>query len=105
MIKKFTKSRSLIKTYTHKLWGCSCDEADRGSPAGPVVAAGVILPKSLDNKNLDDSKKLSANQRTQLRNIIKKEALDYTVAFVTVKTIDQINILQSTFQFMYVSIR
>ena len=77
------------------------DEAGRGSIAGPVTASAVILPKDFNNKYLDDSKKLSERKRLDLKTIIEKEAIDYSVFFISAKIIDKINILQSTFKAMH----
>jgi ribonuclease HII len=77
------------------------DEAGRGCIAGPVTASAVILPKSFNNKYLDDSKKLSEKKRLELKIIIEKEAVDYSVFFINAKIIDKINILNSTFKAMH----
>lgn len=73
------------------------DEAGRGSLAGPVCAAAVILPPNLVIDGLDDSKKLSEARREALYDIICAEALCYGVALVDEQTIDRVNILQATF--------
>jgi ribonuclease HII len=73
------------------------DEAGRGTLAGPVTAAAVILPRGLVIPGLNDSKQLSADEREFLFEIIKKEAVSYTVKSVDNKIIDRINILQATF--------
>ena len=78
-----------------------CDEAGRGCLAGPVVAAAVILPPDFISSTLNDSKQLSEKKRVLLRNEIEREALSYAVAFVDSPTIDQINILQSSFLAMH----
>ena len=77
------------------------DEAGRGCIAGPVTASAVILPKGFNNKYLDDSKKLSEKKRLELKIIIEKEAVDYSVFFINAKIIDKINILNSTFKAMH----
>ena len=77
------------------------DEAGRGCIAGPVTASAVILPKGFNNKYLNDSKKLSEKKRLDLKAIIEKEAIDYSVFFINSKIIDKINILQSTFKAMH----
>ena len=77
------------------------DEAGRGCIAGPVTASAVILPQGFNNKHLDDSKKLSEKKRLYLKTIIEREAIDYSVFFINVKTIDKINILNSTFKAMH----
>lgn len=73
------------------------DEAGRGPLAGPVCAAAVILPPSIDIPGLNDSKKLSDKQRRALMPVIKENALAYGIAFATETEIDEINILQATF--------
>ena len=80
------------------------DEAGRGSLAGPVTAAAVILGKKFENKNLNDSKKLSQSKRLELKKFIEKNALAYSVAFVSSYQIDKNNILNSTFEAMHKSI-
>ena len=80
------------------------DEAGRGSLAGPVTAAAVILGKNLRNKDLNDSKKLSPKKRLELKKYIEKNALAYSVAFVSSYEIDKNNILNSTFIAMHKSI-
>jgi ribonuclease HII len=76
---------------------CGCDEAGRGCLSGPVVAAAVILPPDFQNAILNDSKQLTDKQRRLLRPIIEKEAIAYSVAFVSNEEIDKINILQASF--------
>ena len=80
------------------------DEAGRGSLAGPVTAAAVILEKDFKNKDLNDSKKLSAKKRLELKKYIEKNALAYSVAFVNSSYIDKNNILNSTFKAMHMSL-
>ena len=77
------------------------DEAGRGCFAGPVVAAAVILPKNFFHPLLDDSKKMTAGNREYLKEIIEKNAVAYSVAFVDNDIIDQINILQATYKAMH----
>lgn len=79
---------------------CGVDEAGRGPLAGPVCAAAVILPFGLDIEGLNDSKKLTDKKRRDLFDIIKKEAIAYGIALVDEKRIDEINILQATFEAM-----
>jgi ribonuclease HII len=78
-----------------------CDEAGRGCLAGPVYAASVILPPDFSNSLLNDSKQLSEKKRYQLREIIIKEAISYSVAFASAEEIDQMNILQASFLAMH----
>jgi len=79
------------------------DEAGRGPLAGPVAAACVILPKGYELDGLNDSKKLTANQREKLEPEIKKAAIDWSVAFCPPQLIDRINILEATKMAMIIS--
>ena len=76
---------------------CGVDEAGRGSLAGPVCAAAVILPPNAEIPGLNDSKKLTDKKRRELYPIIKEQAIAYGIAFADEKEIDEINILQATF--------
>lgn len=76
---------------------CGVDEAGRGPLAGPVCAAAVILPPDCIIEGLNDSKKLSEKKREALFDVIKNEALAYSIAMASEKEIDEINILQATF--------
>lgn len=78
-----------------------CDEAGRGCLAGPVVAAAVILPPTFQNELLNDSKQLTDKKRNALRTIIEKEALAWAVAFVDNREIEEINILNASFEAMH----
>jgi len=78
-----------------------CDEAGRGALAGPVFAAAVIFHNTFTHPYLNDSKKLTAKLRYELRYIIEKEAMAYAVASVDHHTIDQINILNASFLAMH----
>ena len=75
---------------------CDVDEAGRGPLAGPVCAAAVIMPEGLIIESVNDSKKLTAKKREKLFDIIKNEAICYSVAFVSASEIDEINILNAT---------
>ena len=77
------------------------DEAGRGCYAGPVVAAAVILDPSFSHPLLNDSKKLSAENRSMLRKVIEDSALAYAIEQATVEEIDSINILQATYLAMH----
>jgi len=71
------------------------DEAGRGPLAGPVAAGCVILPEGCFIERLNDSKKLSAQVRDKLFDIIRKEAVSYGIGMVSVEEIDEINILNA----------
>ncbi len=81
-----------------------CDEAGRGSLAGPVVAAAVILPKSFSLPLLNDSKKLNARIREELAPVIKSKAVSWAVAFIDNHEIDRINILNASIKAMHQAI-
>lgn len=76
---------------------CGVDEAGRGPLAGPVCAAAVILPFGCTIEGLDDSKKLTEKKREKLFDVIREQALAYSIALVDHQTIDEINILEATF--------
>ena len=77
------------------------DEAGRGPLAGPVVAGAVILPKDCTILYLNDSKKLSAAKRDLLYDEIKNKAVAYGIGMASPERIDEINILQATFEAMH----
>ncbi len=75
---------------------CGVDEAGRGTLAGPVVAASVILPPFFYHPEIKDSKCLSTSKRQQLYEVIVENALTYGFGFVNHRIIDKVNILQAT---------
>ena len=79
---------------------CGIDEARRGPLAGPVVAGAVILPKDCEILFLNDSKKLSEKKREALFLEIQEKAVTWSVGIVGPEVIDEINILQATYQAM-----
>ena len=79
---------------------CGIDEAGRGPLAGPVCAAAVILPKDEPILYVNDSKQLSAKKRDELYDVICEKAVSYGVSLVSEKVIDEINILQATYEAM-----
>lgn len=83
-----------LKNFLHEeLIEAGCDEAGRGPLAGPVFAAAVILPKDFYHPLLDDSKKMTAAHRDEVRKIIEKEAIAWAVEEVSPEEIDELNIL------------
>ena len=76
---------------------CGVDEAGRGPLAGPVYAAAVILPPDCVIEGLNDSKKLSEKKREALFDVIRTQALSYSIASASEAEIDEYNILQATF--------
>ena len=76
------------------------DEAGRGPLAGSLFAAAVILPPGFGHPLLDDSKKMSERNRFLLREVIEKEAVSWAVAEISPARIDQVNILNATYEAM-----
>jgi len=94
-----------LRRYFHKnLVEAGCDEAGRGCLAGPVFAAAVVLPKNFKHKKLNDSKKMTAEDREELRLIIEDKAIAFAVAKVSNLQIDRINILKASFLAMHKAI-
>jgi ribonuclease HII len=91
----------LMNNFSDSIFEAGVDEAGRGSLAGPVTAAAVILPKNYKNKYLDDSKRLSEKKRIELKYIIENDSIDFAVCSITPAVIDKINILNSTFRAMH----
>jgi ribonuclease HII len=77
------------------------DEVGRGCLAGPVVAAAVILPNDFDFEIVKDSKQLSEKKRIEAVKIIRENALYWSVYSVNSKRVDEINILQATYEAMH----
>jgi ribonuclease HII len=79
---------------------CGIDEVGRGPLAGPVVAGAVILPKDCDILYINDSKKLSEKRREELYDIIMEKAVAVGIGYSSHIRIDEINILQATYEAM-----
>ncbi|MDD6638729.1 MAG: ribonuclease HII [Lachnospiraceae bacterium] len=88
------------KEYDKYSYICGIDEVGRGPLAGPVVAGAVILPKDCDILYINDSKKLSAAKREELYDIIMEKAVAVGIGMVGPDRIDEINILQATYEAM-----
>ena len=104
---KLEKERARIETmkvyekeYESHGWICGIDEVGRGPLCGPVVASAVILPKDCQILYLNDSKKLSEKKRDELYDIIMEEAIAVGVGMASPQRIDEINILQATYEAM-----
>jgi ribonuclease HII len=91
---------SYEREYSDYQMVCGIDEAGRGPWVGPVVAGAVILPKDCDILYINDSKKLSESKREELYEVIKEKAVAWAVGIVSEKRIDEINILQATYEAM-----
>lgn len=79
---------------------CGIDEVGRGPLAGPVVACAVILPEDEEILYLNDSKQLSAKKRDELYDVICEKAVSIGIGIVGPERIDEINILQATYEAM-----
>ena len=89
--KRMYEMFSYEREYSDYEYICGIDEVGRGPFAGPVVACAVILPKDCDILYLNDSKKLTE---------IKEKAVSYGIGIVSEKVIDEINILNATYEAM-----
>lgn len=97
-LERLTKLKEIEKDLYSKGFKniCGIDEAGRGPLAGPVVVAGVIMPKDSMIEGINDSKKVSEKKREKLYDLIIKEAISYSVAIIGQDIIDEINILNAT---------
>lgn len=84
----------------YDLLEAGCDEAGRGCLAGAVFAAAVILPPDFHDPLLNDSKQMSERNRDRLRTVIEREAIAWAVEAVPPARIDEINILNASFEAM-----
>jgi ribonuclease HII len=93
-----------LKFYEHKYedlgYVCGIDEVGRGPLAGPVVACAVILPRDCQILYLNDSKKLTARKREELYDVIMEQAVAVGLGMRGPARIDEINILQATYEAM-----
>lgn len=92
------------KEYAHCGLICGIDEVGRGPLAGPVVAGAVILPKDEQILYLNDSKKLSEKKREELYDVIMEKAVATGIGIIGPARIDEINILQATYEAMRMAI-
>lgn len=88
------------RSYSEYSYICGIDEVGRGPLAGPVVACAVIFPKDLRILYINDSKKLSAKKREELYEEILEKAIAVGIGMVSPQRIDEINILQATYEAM-----
>ena len=94
----------LEEEHAHLPYLAGVDEAGRGPLAGPVVAATAILPKDHLFYYLNDSKKMTEKRREALFLEIKEKAIAYGIGIVSPERIDEINILQATYEAMRMAI-
>lgn len=99
-LERLKKMQEFEDKYSEYEYIAGIDEAGRGPLAGPVVAASVILPKDCEILYLNDSKQLSAKRRDELFDEIKQKAIAYGIGIVSQGRIDDINILQATYEAM-----
>lgn len=92
--------REFENKYSDLAYIAGIDEAGRGPLAGPVVAAVVILPKDIFLPFLNDSKKVTEKRRDVLFDEIKQNAIAYGIGIASNTLIDEINILQATYEAM-----
>ena len=99
-LERLTNLKSMEKDLYNKGFEliCGIDEAGRGPLAGPVVVAGVIMPKDSMIEGVNDSKKVSEKKREKLYDLILEEAISYSVAVIGQEVVDEINILNATKQ-------
>lgn len=88
------------REYAEYAYICGVDEVGRGPLAGPVVAGAVILPKDCDILYINDSKQLSEKKREELYEVIMERAVACAVGYASPERIDEINILQATYEAM-----
>lgn len=102
--KRIENMRIYEKKYADFSYICGIDEVGRGPLAGPVVAGAVILPKDCEILYLNDSKKLSEKKREELYDEIMEKAVATGIGIVSPARIDEINILQATYEAMRIAI-
>ena len=99
-IARIEELKKYEKEYSDFSYICGIDEVGRGPLAGPVVAAAVILPKDCDILYINDSKKLSEKKREELYEVIMEKAVAVGIGYSSCERIDEINILQATYEAM-----
>ena len=98
--KRIESLKQFEREYEAMGYVCGIDEVGRGPLAGPVVAGAVILPKDCKILYLNDSKQLSEKKREELYDVIMEQAVSTGLGFVAPARIDEINILQATYEAM-----
>lgn len=101
---RLEKMKEFERQYEDHILVCGIDESGRGPLAGPVVAGAVILPRACEILFLNDSKKLSEKRREALFEEIQEKASAFAVGVVGADRIDEINILQATYEAMRLAI-
>ena len=91
----------LLKSWSNAYVEAGCDEVGRGCLCGPVVAAAVILDENFNQNLVNDSKKLTFKTRNYLDSYIKDNVLEFTIAEISPKLIDEYNILNASIHAMH----
>ncbi len=99
-IERTEKLKEFERKYESLGYVCGIDEVGRGPLAGPVVTGAVILPRDCKILYLNDSKQLSEKKREELYDVIMREAVATAIGFNGPERIDEINILQATYEAM-----
>lgn len=99
-LERLETMKAYEKEYSMCEYICGIDEVGRGPLAGPVVAGAVILPKDVTILYLNDSKKLSEKKRELLYDEIMEKAIATGIGMASPARIDEINILQATYEAM-----
>lgn len=99
-IRRIEELKKYERQYSEFSYICGIDEVGRGPLAGPVVAGAVILPKDCHILYINDSKKLSEKKREELYDVIMDQAVAVGIGMVSPQRIDEINILQATYEAM-----
>ena len=102
--KRIENMRIYERKYADFSYICGIDEVGRGPLAGPVVAGAVILPRDCEILYLNDSKKLSEKRREELYDEIMEKAIATGIGIVSPARIDEINILQATYEAMRIAV-
>ena len=106
-LERLTKIKEIEKDLYSKGFKniCGIDEAGRGPLAGPVVVAGVIMPQDSMIEGINDSKKVTEKRREKLYDVIKEEAISYSIAVIDHHVIYDINILNATKKGLTISLQ
>lgn len=99
-LERTKKMKIYENKYSDYSYICGIDEVGRGPLAGPVVAAAVILPKDCNILYINDSKQLTEKKREELYELIMEQAVSVGIGIVSHERIDEINILQATYEAM-----
>lgn len=103
--KRLAQMKAYENKYADYQYICGVDEVGRGPLAGPVVACAVILPKDCNILYINDSKQLSQKKREELYDEIISHAIAFGVGSIPPAKIDEMNILQATYEAMRQAIR